>query len=51
MRERRNLLDEPGLTAQEILLEAVLAYPSEVPVAAACEAAGLPLEVAKHLGL
>ncbi|MES0826578.1 DEAD/DEAH box helicase [Ruegeria sp. SCP11] len=50
MRERRDLLDEPGLTAQEILLEAVLAYPSEVPVAEACSAAGLPPAVAEHLG-
>jgi DEAD/DEAH box helicase domain-containing protein len=50
MRERRDLLNEPGLTAQEILLEAVLAYPSEVPVDQACAAAGLPAEVAKHLG-
>lgn len=50
MRERRDLLDEPGLTAQEILLEAVLAYPSEVPVADACKAAGLPPKVAEHLG-
>jgi DEAD/DEAH box helicase domain-containing protein len=50
MRERRDLLDEPGLTAQEILLEAVLAYPSEVSVDQACAAVGLPKEVAKHLG-
>lgn len=50
MRERRDLLDEPGLTAQEILLEAVLAYPSEVPVADACAAAGLSSAVAEHLG-
>ena len=42
MKERRTLLEEPGLTAQEILLEAVLAYPSAVPVEKACKAAGLP---------
>lgn len=50
MQERRALLDEQGLTAQEILLEAVLAYPSEVPVSQACSDAGLPPEVADHLG-
>ena len=50
MRERRDLLDEPGLTAQEILLETVLAYPSEVPVAKACADANLSPEVAEQLG-
>lgn len=51
MKERRALLEEPGLTAQEILLEAVLAYPSAVPVDVACrEVAGLPGGVAEHLG-
>ena len=50
MKERRTLLEEPGLTAQEILLEAVLAYPSAVPVEKACKAAGLPDGVAEHLG-
>ncbi len=50
MRERRALLEEPGLTAQELLLEAVLAYPSAVPVAEACKNAGLPDGVAEHLG-
>lgn len=50
MSERRELLAEPGLTAQEILLEAVLAYPSAVPVEEACKAAGLPPAVAEHLG-
>lgn len=50
MRERRALLDDVGVTAQEILLEAVLAYPSAVPIDEACRAAGLPEAVAKHLG-
>lgn len=50
MRERRALLEEPGLTAQDILLETVLAYPSEVSIADACRAAGLPPEVAQQLG-
>lgn len=49
MKERRKLLMEPGLTAQEILLEAVLAYPSVVPVEEACKNAGLPEGVAEHL--
>lgn len=50
MKERRDLLDKPGLTAQEILLEAVLAYPSQVKVADACRQAGIPEEVAPVLG-
>lgn len=49
MKERRELLMEPGLTAQEILLEAVLAYPSVVSVEEACKNAGLPEGVAEHL--
>ena len=49
MEERRALLTEPGFTAQEILLEAVLAYPSVVPIEEACKKAGLPENVAKHL--
>lgn len=50
MKERRELLNEHGLTAQEILLEAVLAYPSEVAISDACKDAGLPEDVAKYLG-
>lgn len=50
MRERRAVLETGGLTAQEILLEAVLAYPAAVPIAEACSKAGLPEEVATHLG-
>ena len=50
MRERRDLLREQGLMAQEILLEAVLAYPSEIPITEACKEAGLPEEMAPNLG-
>lgn len=50
MEERRRLLLEPGVMAQEVLLEAVPVYPSEVPVAEACEKAGLSSHTAKHLG-
>lgn len=50
MRERRALLDEVGLTAQEVLLEAVLPYPSTVSMADACALAGLPAEIASQLG-
>ncbi len=50
MEERRALLEQGGLTAQEILLEAVLAYPSKVSVEEACKEAKLPEGVAEHLG-
>jgi DEAD/DEAH box helicase domain-containing protein len=50
MHERSALLLEPGVMAQEVLLEAVPVYPSEVPVADACERAGLSSHVGKHLG-
>ena len=50
MAERRKLLEEPGLTSQEILLEAVIPYPSIVPVEQACTSAGLPPGVSEHLG-
>lgn len=49
MKERRKLLDEVGLTAQEILLEAVLGYPSTTPMETACKKAGLSAEVADIL--
>ena len=49
MKERAALLEEPGLTAQEILLEAVLPYPSVVDAREACADAGLPPEVGEHL--
>ncbi|WBY16364.1 DEAD/DEAH box helicase [Erythrobacteraceae bacterium WH01K] len=50
MEERRELLLEPGVMAQEVLLEAVPVYPSEIPVAEACEKTGLSTHTAKHLG-
>lgn len=49
MRERRALLDQPGLTAQEILIETVLAYPSCATLEEACNEAGLPSNVAPAL--
>lgn len=49
MRERSKLLEEQGLTAQEILLEAVLPYPSVVPAEAVAEDAGLSVEEARLL--
>lgn len=49
MKERAAILDEPGLTAQEILFEAVLPYPSVVDAREACATAGLPSGVGGHL--
>ena len=49
MSERRNLLDDVGLTAQDILLEVVLPYASEVPIKEVCVEAGLSTEVAEKL--
>ena len=49
MKERKTFLTESGYTAQEILLEAVLAYPSVVPIEKACKEAGLSEDIAKHL--
>lgn len=49
MRERSKLLEEQGLTAQEILLETVLPYPSVVPAEDVADAAGLSVEDAKLL--
>ena len=49
MRERRALLDEAGLTAQEILLEAVLPYPSMVSIEEACAAVGIEPGIARQL--
>jgi len=46
MDERNALLDQPGITAQDILLETVHPYPSEVKIIDACNAAGLSQEVA-----
>ena len=50
MQERRVLLKKPGVTAQDILLEAVLPYPSVTSIAEACIQAGLNADVANLLG-
>lgn len=50
MEERRALLLKPGVMVQEVLLEAVPVYPSEVPVPEACERAGLSSFTGKYLG-
>jgi DEAD/DEAH box helicase domain-containing protein len=50
MEERRELIDQPGLTAQDIYLEAVLPYPSVEPIKDVCNKLGLPVEVAAQLG-
>jgi DEAD/DEAH box helicase domain-containing protein len=47
--ERRALLEESGVMAQEPLLEATPQYPSIVPIAAACREAGLSDGVAEQL--
>ncbi|WP_324826457.1 DEAD/DEAH box helicase [Qipengyuania zhejiangensis] len=49
MRERSKLLEEKGLTAQEILLEAVLPYPSVVAPDEVAEDVGLSVDEAKML--
>jgi DEAD/DEAH box helicase domain-containing protein len=49
MDERHALLSKVGRTTQELLLEAVLAYPSVVTASDACKAANLSPEVAEHL--
>jgi DEAD/DEAH box helicase domain-containing protein len=49
MRERRQLLDEVGLTAQEMLLEMVAPYPSVVSIEDACARAGMSSDLAKQL--
>jgi DEAD/DEAH box helicase domain-containing protein len=50
MAERRALLMEPGVMAQEPLLEAVPVYPSVVPVEESCARAGLSDSVGQRLG-
>ena len=50
LRERRKLLSQSGLTAQEILLEAVYAYPSEIKILDACDEVGLSKDLARMLG-
>ncbi|OCQ02072.1 hypothetical protein AKH15_07045 [Vibrio parahaemolyticus] len=49
MRERRELLETPGLTVQDLLLEPVFSYPSAVEISAAIKELGLDYEVAKIL--
>jgi DEAD/DEAH box helicase domain-containing protein len=49
MRERAKLLEESGATAQEILLEAVLPYPSVVPIEDIAAGIGLTTVEAKLL--
>jgi DEAD/DEAH box helicase domain-containing protein len=49
MRERRALLEEPGVMVQEPLVEAVPAYPADVEVVDACDRAGLGNDVASSL--
>ena len=50
MAERRHLLEEPQVTAQEPLLEVVTPYPSVRSIQDACAEAGLPEGVADALG-
>lgn len=50
MAERRSLLEEPQVTAQEPLLEVVTPYPSVRSIRDACMEAGLGAEVADVLG-
>jgi DEAD/DEAH box helicase domain-containing protein len=50
MAERRMLLEEPGVMAQEPLLEAVPAYAAVEDIYAVCERAKLSKEVANNLG-
>ncbi|HVL40304.1 MAG TPA: DEAD/DEAH box helicase, partial [Fimbriimonadaceae bacterium] len=50
MAERKALLLEPGVMAQEPLLEAVPVYPSTVPVEESCARAGLSDAVGTRLG-
>lgn len=51
MEERRELIDQPGLTAQDIYLEAVLPYPSIESIKDVCNKLGLSIKVADKLGL
>lgn len=47
--ERRRLLDEPGTTAQEVLIEAVLQYPGVKPIEEACAEIGMTSAQATEL--
>ena len=50
MQERQELLNESGLTAQDIFLEVVLPYPSEISIKDACNEIGLSENEADKLG-
>jgi DEAD/DEAH box helicase domain-containing protein len=50
LQERKELLSELGATAQEVLLEAVLPYPSTISIKEASEKAGLSPRTADRLG-
>ena len=49
LNERKALLNSKGTTAQEVLLEAVLQYPGEVPIETACAEVGMTEDQAKEL--
>ncbi len=49
MKERRSLLKQKGVTAQEILIETVRPYPSEVSILDACASVGLSKDTATQL--
>jgi DEAD/DEAH box helicase domain-containing protein len=49
LKERGELINSPGVAAQDMLIEAVLPYPGCVPVKQACHDAGLRGEIAPIL--
>ena len=50
LQERNDILSEPGVISQELVLEAVLPYPAEDPVYDVCKEVGFRDQVAKSLG-
>lgn len=50
MAERRSIIEQPGVVAQDLLIESVLPYPANKPIQEACKNAGLSPEVASILG-
>lgn len=50
LKERGELINSPGVAAQEMLIESVLPYPACVSIKKACKDAGLSNEVAPMLG-
>ncbi|MDB4108873.1 DEAD/DEAH box helicase [Porticoccaceae bacterium] len=48
--ERSELINSVGVAAQDMLIESVLPYPGCVPLKEACQAAGLPENIAPVLG-